>query len=199
VILRRLYKGAAIAALLFILYLFYLAYSIMSFANVNELTRTDAAIVLGAAVWDDEPSPVLKERLNHAIWLYEKGYTRMPIVTGGLGDGDELSEAEVSRRYALRQGVQDEDILLESESSITEQNLVNAYAIAKQHRIQTFTIVSDPFHMKRAVTMARDLGMDVYSSPTGTTVYKSLRTKLPFLMREMFFYIGYEAKALLMK
>jgi uncharacterized SAM-binding protein YcdF (DUF218 family) len=194
--LSRLSKGAAIVVLLFVLYLIYLGYSIMSIANVNELKKTDAAIVLGAAVWGDEPSPVLKERLNHALWLYDKGFTRLIIVTGGIGEGDELSEAEASRRYALRHGVRDEDILLETESSITEQNLTNAYAIARQKQLETFTIVSDPLHMKRALAMARDLGMDAYSSPTQTTVYKSLRTKLPFLMREMFFYMGYEAKAL---
>ncbi|WP_169084952.1 YdcF family protein [Paenibacillus sp. PL91] len=197
--IRRLGKGAAIVILLFVLYLLYLAYSIMSFSNVNELRKTDAAIVLGAAVWGDEPSPVLKERLNHAISLYDKGYTRLIIVTGGIGEGDGLSEAEASRRYALLHGVRDEDILLESESSITEQNLANAYAIAKQKQLETFTIVSDPLHMKRALAMASDLGMDAYSSPTQTTVYKSLRTKLPFLAREMFFYMGYEAKELFAK
>ena len=53
-------------------------------------------------------------------------------------------------------------------------------------------IVSDPLHMKRSVLMAKDYGMTAYSSPTPTTKYKSLKTKLPFLFREEFFYIGYK-------
>jgi vancomycin permeability regulator SanA len=49
----------------------FLAFQIWSFSDKNELVQSDAAIVLGAAVWGDEPSPVLRERINHAIWLYK--------------------------------------------------------------------------------------------------------------------------------
>ena len=52
-------------------------------------------------------------------------------------------------------------------------------------------IVSDPLHMKRSMLMAKDLNMKAYSSPTPTTRYKSLKTKIPFLNREVFFYLGY--------
>lgn len=52
-------------------------------------------------------------------------------------------------------------------------------------------IVSDPLHMKRAMLMAKDCGIEAYSSPTPTTRYRTLRSKLPFLAREEFFYIGY--------
>jgi len=189
---RKLVQGTAIAVLLCFVYILYVAWSIISFAKVNELTRTDAAIVLGAAVWDDKPSTVLKDRLNHAIWLYDNGYVEKIIVTGGLGEGDSLSEAEVSKRYMMQQEVLEEDIVLEQKSKITEQNLANAYAIARQQQIDTYTIVSDPLHMKRALTMARHLGMDAYSSPTQTSAYKSVATKLPFLLRETFFLTGYQ-------
>ncbi|WP_419874128.1 YdcF family protein [Candidatus Pristimantibacillus sp. PTI5] len=181
--------------LLIVLFVLYTAYSIAAFAKVNELFRTDAAIVLGAAVIKNEPSPVLTERMNHAIWLYDNGYVKKIIVTGGMGDGDSLSEAEVSKRFAMRHGVREEDIFLEGKSKITEQNLQNAYAIAREKQISTFTIVSDPLHMKRALRMAEDLGMDAYSSPTQTSAYRSWRTKLPFLLREVFFYIGYQVQA----
>jgi uncharacterized SAM-binding protein YcdF (DUF218 family) len=191
---RRLRVGALIAALLVILYITYTAYSIISFSNRYELNQTDAAIVLGAAVWEGEPSPVLKERMNHAIWLYKNGYVGKIITTGGLGKGDIISEAEAAKLYAVQQEVHEEDIIMEAQSRITEQNLGNAYAIAKQQQIQSFAIVSDPLHMKRAVRMAEDLGMNAYSSPTQTSAYQSLRTKVPFLLREIFFLIGYEAK-----
>lgn len=189
---RRLFQGTAIAVLLCVVYILYTVLSIISFAKVNQLTRTDAAIVLGAAVWDDEPSPVLKERMNHAIWLYDNGYVEKIIVTGGMGEGDSLSEAEASKRYAMQREVHEADILLEPKSSITAQNLANAYAIARQQQIETFTIVSDPLHMKRAHKIALDLGMDAFSSPTQTSAYKSFSTEFPFLIRETFFYIGYQ-------
>ncbi|OMF27197.1 hypothetical protein BK133_19805 [Paenibacillus sp. FSL H8-0548] len=114
-----------------------------------------------------------------------------------MGEEDTLSEAEAAKRYAIQHKVNEEDIIMEEESSITEQNLSNAYAIAQRQHINSFTIVSDPLHMKRALTMAKDLGMDAYASPTQTSAYQSIRTKLPFLLREIFFLIGYQAKTLL--
>ena len=52
-------------------------------------------------------------------------------------------------------------------------------------------VVSDPLHMKRAMLMTEDYGIKGYSSPTPTSMYKSWQTKIPFLIREEFFYIGY--------
>lgn len=194
--LRRLRIGALAAVFILVLYLLYTAYSIVSFAGKNERVRSDAAIVLGAAVWGEEPSPVLAERMNHAIWLYNNGYVAKIIATGGIGDGDAISEAEAAKRYAVQKGIPEVDVILEVESRITEQNLEYAYAIARQHQYSTLTIVSDPLHMKRAVHMAKDLGMEAYSSPTQTSVYQSVRTKFPFLLREIFFMVGYQVKML---
>jgi uncharacterized SAM-binding protein YcdF (DUF218 family) len=59
------------------------------------------------------------------------------------------------------------------------------------HELETALIVSDPLHMKRAMLYAHDLGIRAYSSPTPTSLYRSWRTKLPFLMREEFYYAGY--------
>jgi uncharacterized SAM-binding protein YcdF (DUF218 family) len=53
-------------------------------------------------------------------------------------------------------------------------------------------MVSDPLHMKRSITMAKDFNLNVYSSPTPTTRYISLNTKLKFLFYELFFYVLYK-------
>ena len=60
------------------------------------------------------------------------------------------------------------------------------------HQLETAVIVSDPLHMKRAMLLAEDAGIKAYSSPTPTTRYISMRTKIPFLARETFYYIGYQ-------
>lgn len=57
---------------------------------------------------------------------------------------------------------------------------------------QSAIIVSDPLHMKRSMVMAKDHGIKAFSSPTPTTRYVSLESKIPFLVREEFFYIGYK-------
>ena len=62
----------------------------------------------------------------------------------------------------------------------------------EENGYKTAIIVSDPLHMKRAMMLTEDAGITAYSSPTPTTRYVSLRTKIPFLARETFYYIGYK-------
>jgi uncharacterized SAM-binding protein YcdF (DUF218 family) len=167
------------------------AFSIYSYGNSYNTIKADAAIVLGAAVWGTEPSPVFRERINHAIELYQNGDIRTIIFTGGVGESNELAEALVGKRYAVARKVKQADILTETQSRTTNQNLKNALAVAASHQLTKFLIVSDPLHMKRAVLMARDMGMDAYPSPTPTTRYQSFNSKMEFLTRETYFYLVY--------
>ncbi|MBD2871148.1 YdcF family protein [Paenibacillus arenilitoris] len=173
-------------------YVCYSAYEIWSFGKIDQLRKADAVIVLGAAAWGDEPSPVLRERINHAIRLHEQGYADKLIFTGGKGEGDRYAESEVARAYAIKRGVGAEHIVIETESKITEQNLQYASRLASQHRLSSFLVVSDPLHMKRAMLMAEHAGLEAYSSPTRTSAYQSWNSRIPFLLRELFFYVGYK-------
>ena len=167
------------------------AISIVSYSNTDNTASCDAAIVLGAGVFGDEPSPVFRERLNHGISLYQNGYVTTLILTGGVGDGAAESDAAVAKRYVMAQGVPENAILIEEKSRITEQNLLYAKELMNEQSLETALIVSDPLHMKRAMLMAKDFGITAFPSPTPTTMYRSLRTKLPFLLRETYFYVGY--------
>ena len=167
------------------------AVSIISFSEKDETRPADAAIVLGASVYDNSPSPVFCERINHAVDLYNDGYVETIIMTGGVGEGNIRSEADIAREYAEQQGVPAESIYIEENSGITDENLRNAKSIMKEHNLDTALIVSDPLHMKRAMLYAHDHEMKAYSSPTPTSLYRSWKTKLPFLAREVFYYTGY--------
>ncbi|WP_096199669.1 YdcF family protein [Bacillus sp. FJAT-45350] len=172
-------------------YICFAAISIWSYSFENQLVKSDAAIVLGAAVWGNEPSPVLRERINHSIWLYDNGYVNKLIFTGGKGDGYEYAESEVAKAYAIENNVDVDDIFIETESSITEENLKYASEIALENNLHTLIIVSDPLHMKRAIVIAESIGMKVHSSPTPSSAYQTLKSKVPFFLRELFFYIGH--------
>ena len=158
--------------------------------------HTDAAIVLGAAVWHDQPSPVFEERILHAIYLYEAGAVDHIIFTGARGTGDSLSEAESARDYAITAGVPRTSILTEAFSTVTYENLKNAERIGHEQGLSTYLIVSDPLHMKRSLEMAHDLGMNAYPSPTPSTRFRTWRSILPFLVRETYFYLTYRVQAL---
>ncbi|MEB3180887.1 MAG: YdcF family protein [Nostocaceae cyanobacterium] len=178
-----------VSALLFIVG--YTALSIYKYGSQTSHLKADAAIILGAEIWGDQPSPVFRERINHGITLYKQGNVNNLIFTGGSSDGNELTEATVARHYAIEHGIPEADILIETKSRTTQQNLENALQVAASHKLSKFLIVSDPLHLKRALLMAKDLGMDAYPSPTPTTRYRSLKTQLSFLVRETYFYFFY--------
>ncbi len=169
----------------------YASASIWFFGNQSETVKTDAAIVLGAAAWGEEPSPVFKERINHAIRLYKNGDVSKIIFTGGKAIQTDLPEAVVGKNYALKQQVKESDILIETSSRLTEDNLKYAYKVGKKAGLKSYTIVSDPYLMKRSLLLAEELGMDAYSSPTTTSAYRTWETKLPVYSKEVLFYAGY--------
>jgi uncharacterized SAM-binding protein YcdF (DUF218 family) len=167
------------------------AAEILAFAQKDETRRADAAIVLGAGLIGGDLSPVFRERVNHAVALYEAGTVDVLLLTGGQGQSVRQSEARAARRYALARGVPEEAILLEETSRNTVENLANAQAIAAGRGLETFLIVSTPFHMKRAVSIAGDLGMEAYSSPTRTTEWISWFTKTRAFLQEVVSYTVY--------
>ena len=184
---------ALIVVMLFISIAFasVIAVSIWNYGEKDEKVPSDVAIVLGAAVWDGEVSPVYRERINHAITLYEDGFVDYIILTGGFGEGSYKSDSQVAKEYALSQGIPEESILIEEKSTITEENLEFSKEIMVENNLETAIIVSDPLHMKWSMLMAEDYNINAVSSPTTTSMYKSLKTKIPFLLREEFFYVGY--------
>lgn len=188
---KKVRKFLVFIPLAFLLYVLYATINIVSYSNVNELIKADAAIVLGAGVWGDKPSPVFEERINHAIWLYKNGYVNKLIFAGGIGKGNDYSDSSIAKKYAIHNLVPEEDIYIEEQSTITQENIFYAAKIVDEHNMSTVIIVSDPLHMKRALLMAKDYGLEAYSSPTPTSAYRTLKSKVPFLAREVFFYIGY--------
>ncbi|MDQ0230180.1 YdcF family protein [Metabacillus malikii] len=190
---KSLLRLVIILLISFFIFIIHSAISIWSFSKQNQFVQTDAAIVLGAAVWHDEPSPVFRERITHAITLYENDYVEKIIFTGGKGKGSHVSEAEVAKAYAIKHDVHPDDILIETKSKITEENLIYAHEIASEKDLNTFTIVSDPLHMKRAMLMAKTIGIEeIYSSPTQTSAYKTVKSQIPFFLRELVYYVGYK-------
>lgn len=172
-------------------HLSFLAKDIYSFSLVNSVTSADAAVVMGATVFRNRPSPVFRERINHAINLYRQGTVQYLIFTGGLAGNDELAESEAAREYAIAQGIPEEHIFIETESYNSCLNLIQAKHIMEENNMDRALIVSDPLHMRRAMWLAETIGLDALSSPTPTSRYQSLNRKAVFLAREVYSYGTY--------
>lgn len=174
--------------------LMYNAVGFITYGRGAVPVKSDAAIVLGAASYGDRPSPVFRERINHAVWLYRNGYVRKIIFTGARDSANEPPASAVASLYAAGRGVPLRDILREGRSRTTEENLFHARVLAEANGLNTFLVVSDPLHMKRAMRIARDLGMAALPSPTPTTRYRGFGSRMQFLAREIYFYDTYAAR-----
>jgi len=188
-----MYKSLKIIVIGIVGFFLYTGLSVYFFSLENTEVKSDAAIVLGAAAWNGKPSPVLQERVNHAIDLYKNGTVEYLIFTGGTATGEVKSEARASMEYAIEQGVDPDYIIIEEKSMVTRENLQYAIEAVEEQNydFDTYTLVSDPLHMKRAVLLAEELNLTVYSSPTQTSAYQTFQTKWPFFVREWFTYTGY--------
>jgi len=179
-------------------YIFYSALVFINFASKSSNDTSDVAIVLGNAIIGDQPSPIFRERIEHGIKLYKKGVVKQLIFTGGVGKGEKLTEAGVAQMYALKSGVKRTDIFTEKNSTITYENLLEAKSIIEQHHMKSVLIVSHPLHMKRAMSMAEDLGLSAKPAPTSNSQYKTWPAKLWFLIKEISFYHYYLFNKLVM-
>lgn len=175
--------------LLVLLWLAGVAAWIIVVGQRDQAAPADVIIVLGAAAYDARPSPVFEERLRHGVDLYKRGLAPKLLFTGGYGGtGARFSEAQVGRRYALRQGVPAGDILIESISRNTRQNLREARQLMHTHELHRAIVVSDPLHMARALRISRELGIEAVGSPTPTSRFRTFATRWRFLLAEMYFF-----------
>jgi uncharacterized SAM-binding protein YcdF (DUF218 family) len=193
----RVNKVIKILLVVVLVSIVFTAVRIYTYGGTSSDTQADAAVVLGAAVWSRGVSPVFRERINHAIDLYRRGRVHKIIFTGGQGNANEPTEAAAARDYALSNGISPNDILIEQRSHTTYENLVYAKQLADVHGLKKVLIVSDPMHMKRAIAMAQDVGLDAYPSPTQTTRYSGFRSQSKELFRETFYYLGYTISSFL--
>jgi uncharacterized SAM-binding protein YcdF (DUF218 family) len=189
--MKRIAKAFLLVFFILLLAVGLLASRIYLYSNASSDRPSDAAIVLGAAVWGANVSPVFKERINHGIDLYRKGRVRKLIFTGGQGNPGEPIESSAARDYALQLGIPAGDILIEEKSHTTYENILYAKQLTDAHGLRKVLIVSDPLHMKRAVAIARDLGLVADPSPTPSTRYQGLRSQAGLLAHETYYYIGY--------
>ncbi|WP_425915547.1 YdcF family protein [Acinetobacter sp. TSRC1-2] len=153
--------------------LIFFAYLHYTIQHNNPAQQAKAIIVLGSGIENGQPSPTLKQRLDVAA-TYAKHYPQTIIVmTGGLGFKEQITEAEVMSEYIQKHHqIEQSCILLEDQSTSTEQNLRNVQPLLLKHHItldQPIVIATSDFHILRAKTIAKHQGYQqiiTISAPT---------------------------------
>ncbi len=125
---------------------------------------TDCIMVLGCSVLSSgAPSPDLQGRLDKAIELYQIVPHKI-LVSGDHSDDGYYNEVKVMKNYLVNHGIPSEDIFSDHYGYSTYDSIYRAYKNFGIHRI---TIVTQEFHIYRAVFLARAIGMETIGVPSG--------------------------------
>jgi vancomycin permeability regulator SanA len=163
-------------------------------AHTDDASRVDQAdviVVLGAAQYGGEPSPVFRGRLNHGKLLFDQGFADRIMVLGAGQEGDEFTEAEAGADYLTELGVPSEAIQISPEGSTTYESLQAAARRMQASGLDSAFLVSDPWHNLRIKRMATDLGIEGYASATWHSAAESQSTRFSGYARETFAYLYY--------
>ena len=163
---RFLLRVVAVALLVAAVWSLWVIHEINQVANQDQARPADAIAVFGAAEYSGRPSPVFHARLDHAVALYQRQIAPLVITLGGGSDRDSgKTEGGVGRDYLLANGVPLIDILAETNSFDTAQQVTRLAEIAQSRGLHHIVVVSDPTHLFRIQALCQDAGLDVYTSP----------------------------------
>lgn len=142
----------------------------------------DYIIVLGAQVKGEDPSRVLTARLNTAYKYLIENENAKVIVSGGQGEGEDISEAEAMKRYLLAKGIDASRIIMEDKSVNTQENLEFSFALINEKDAKVGIVTSD-FHVYRAMAIAKKQG---YENIDGLAAPVDWGIEVHYMVREFF-------------
>jgi uncharacterized SAM-binding protein YcdF (DUF218 family) len=178
--------GIRIAAGLLAIVVLYVAFTFVQVwwaSRQDDATQAQAIVVLGAAQYNGEPSPVYEARLDHAADLYEQGLADIVVTTGGSQAGDVTNEANAGAAYLMEQGVPEEALRLEVDGRNSWESLAATARFLEAEGIDDVILVSDPYHSLRLGQIAGELGFDAHVSPTDSSP-ESAAGQLKAMVRE---------------
>ena len=162
--MKKLIKKIIISLLMFLFIIFAISFHVklatfkMISYNYAGNKKYDYIIVLGSAVYDGKPRKMLEERLNKAIDLYDQKVAKKILMTGDH-QSEDYNEVEVMKNYAIEKGVPEDDIVMDHLGVSTYDSIYRAKNI---FQVKNAIIVSQKYHLYRALYIAKEYELDVY-------------------------------------
>jgi uncharacterized SAM-binding protein YcdF (DUF218 family) len=158
----------------------------------NSLTRNgNVIVVLGAAQLDGRPGEVLEARLNEAKRIFDLGLAPHIITVGAGAPGDRTTEAASGKYWLSQNGIKSRNITSLEVGRDTWVSTENYVKFMKVKDWKDVIIVTDPFHCRRAMTMANDLGVVATCSPVKSGPNSLANSGKRYLVRETGAYLSY--------
>ena len=144
--------------------------------DYSTLENIDCIIVLGAGVWGNDPSPMLEDRLLKGIELYNEKVAPKIIMSGDHGR-TEYDEVNIMKEYAIKNCVLSEDVFMDHAGFSTYESIYRAKEIFGAKNI---VIVTQEYHLYRALYIANQLGLNAYGANAnprkyGGQLYREIR------------------------
>lgn len=136
-------------------------------SEYSDLNDIDCILVLGAGVYDGRPSPMLKDRLDTAVMLFNEGVSEKIIMSGDHMN-ESHDEVNVMKTYAVEEGINSSDVFMDHAGISTYDSIYRAKNIFKAKRI---VIVTQEYHLYRALYIAESLGLKSYGVSADTVRY----------------------------
>ncbi len=162
---------------------------IISPENASSVSDADCILVLGAGIrTDGSPSPMLQDRLNTGIELYQNGAAPKLLMSGDHGR-KKYNEVQTMKDIALDQGVPSEDVFMDHAGFSTYDSLYRARDVFQARKV---IIVTQKYHLYRALYIARSLGLDAWGVSADTRRYRgqSQRDFREILARDKDFFVS---------
>lgn len=145
---------------------------IISPEEASDLEEIDCILILGAMVWNNErPSHMLEDRLKQGIELYELGVSDRILMSGDHGQ-EEYDEVNIMKDYATDRGVPSQDVFMDHAGFSTYESVYRARDIFQADKI---IIVTQEYHLYRALYIAEKLGLEAYGVPSNPREYVGQR------------------------
>ena len=126
--------------------------------DASLLEDVDCIMVLGCGVWDGVPSPLLEDRLKRGVEIFDLGAAPKILMSGDHGQKD-YDEVNVMKQYALDAGIEETDIFMDHAGFSTYESMYRAVEI---FGVKKMIIVTQKYHLSRAVYIANKLGIEAY-------------------------------------
>jgi uncharacterized SAM-binding protein YcdF (DUF218 family) len=171
----------------------FLARNIIHDSHQQELHRSDAIIVFGAAEYAGRPSPVYRARLDHANDLFRQGLATVVITTGGAAADPNYSEGGVGHDYLMHRGIPESALIAETQASDTAESAERVAVIMRTNRMKSCIAVSDAYHVFRIRKMLQHEGFEVYLSPRPDSWPRSVLQRAIAITKESASYLLWRA------
>ncbi|MGG1674434.1 YdcF family protein [Neobacillus sp. NRS-1170] len=164
---KKVFHLLGLCTALGLIYFTFLQVKISQYSHLKAPKNADYLIVLGARVKGTVPSLAFASRIHAAAKYLKENENTIVIASGGEGPGEDISEAESIKRELIKKGISESRIILEDKSTDTYENIRFSKKLI-QKGAKAGLIVTNNFHMYRAISIARDNELEVEGIPAKT-------------------------------